>query len=37
MEGQKATVAWKAIIKLEAKAADIWQILDTFTYSISVK
>jgi len=35
VEGMKATVIWKALIKTEP--ADAWQILDTFTYSIPAK
>jgi predicted phosphodiesterase len=35
VEGMKATVIWKALIKTEP--ADAWQILDTFTYTVPAR
>mgnify|MGYP000871704937 CR=1 FL=1 len=34
VEGSKVTISWKALIKPETPAADAWQVLDSFTYSI---
>ncbi len=37
VEGPTATVIWKALIEPGKKAMDVWQILDSFTYSTLVK
>lgn len=34
VEGSKATISWKALVKPEAPAGDAWQVLDSFACSI---